>query len=230
MKENFIKLIAVCLFVWGMCSSYMLPGVCAESRSEDMGKNLPDSAEIVNKLGGMQPREQLRYLAELKRVAPNQARIPFYMGNAMYALGKMDSAKAFFDEAIAADSSFSRAYVNLGLTLDAQRKFFAAEKAFEEAIRWDPKDVLAYCHLGFLNYSRKSYDTAVAYYRKALGIDPNSGQAHYYLGLAFADAHIFKEALREWELVAKSNPESELGKTAEENVKLIKEYMRIKTP
>jgi len=36
--------------------------------------------------------------------------------------------------------------------------------------------------------------------------------------------------LREWSLVAKLDPEGELGKTASEDVKLIKEYLNVKTP
>ena len=65
---------------------------------------------------------------------------------------------------------------------------------------------------------------AMAMYKQALSIDPNSSQAHYNLGLAFAEQKIFNEAVREWQIVIKNDPDSDLGKTAAENVKIITQY------
>ena len=65
---------------------------------------------------------------------------------------------------------------------------------------------------------------AMTMYKQALAIDPNSAQAHYNLGLAFAEQKIFNEAVREWQIVIKSDPNSDLGKTAAENVKIITQY------
>jgi len=114
--------------------------------------------------------------------------------------------------------------------LDERGRFPEAEAAFKKAIGMNPKDVLAYCHLGYLYYSRKKYEKAMDNFRKALSLDPGSAQAHYYMGLAFADAHIFGEALKEWEEVVKLKPNSELGRNARENVKLIKKYLAVEVP
>jgi len=159
-----------------------LGSIKASSSEAETGDKSKEGKSIPQIIKNMKPREQLRYLLEFKREHPEEKRIPFYMGNAMYALGKMDSAVIYYKEAIEADSSFSKVYVNLGLALDARGSFFGAERSFKQAIRLDPNDVLAYCHLGFLYYSRNKYNQAMDYYKRALKIDPNSAQAHMYSG------------------------------------------------
>jgi hypothetical protein len=44
------------------------------------------------------------------------------------------------------------------------------------------------------------------------------------MGLAFAEEKIFAEAVREWQIVIKNDPNGDLGKTAAENVKIIQQY------
>jgi tetratricopeptide (TPR) repeat protein len=189
-----------------------------------------DQEDLAAKLKGMEPRAQLQYLERLEEEGKGGALVQFHMGNAMYALGDLDSAAVFYERAVKSDSTFSKAWVNLGIVFDSQNVFFKAKAAFESALRADPNDVLAYCHLGFLKYSKQQYGEAIEDYEKALSIDPESAQAHYYLGLAFADAHVFREALREWELVVKMQPDTELGATAKENVRLINQYLKVRTP
>lgn len=218
--RNTVLLLAA-LFAVILFSIDMVPVTTSVAQNE---------SDLPARLKTMEPRAQLDLLAEIKAGDPENARIPFYMGNAMYALGKLDSATIYFQEATSIDSTFSKAYVNLGLALDAQKQFFGAEAAFQSALRADPDDVLAYCHLGYLYYSKKKFPAAITYFQQALAIDPESAQAHYYLGLAFADAHIFKEALKEWGLVVSLQPDSELGATARENVELIQQYLQVKTP
>jgi tetratricopeptide (TPR) repeat protein len=218
-----LGLLLAALAAAALLSAGLVPGTVTFCAAQD-------ESDLPNRLKELTPRQQLGLLEELKAGGRDDAKIPFYMGNAMYALGKLDSATIFFQEAAAQDSMFSKAYVNLGLALDAQGQFFGAELAFQSALRADPNDVLAYCHLGYLYYSKQRYTQAMQNYQKALTVDPQSAQAHYYLGLAFADAHIFKEALAEWELVVSLQPDGELGKTAKENVELIKQFLQMKTP
>jgi tetratricopeptide (TPR) repeat protein len=187
------------------------------------------SEQIADRIRGMSPEEKVAYLTEAKASGEESAEINFLLGNTFYEMGEIDSAIVCFRRAVAIDSTFSKGYVNLGIALDSRRKYSEAKAMYRRALRVNPKDVLAYCHLGYLAYSRGRVDEAVENYKKALELDPNSAQAHYNLGLAFADARIFKEALREWELVAKLDPDGELGKTASENVGLIKQYMEIDT-
>jgi len=137
----------------------------------------------------------------------------------------MDSAVVYYDDAIRADSSFTKAWVNQGLAYDSQGKTPEARRAFEAALAVKPDDELALCHLGFSYFTHGEADKAMQYYLHALRVDPDCAQAHYNLGLAFADAKLFNEALTEWNKVVEIDPNGELGKTAAENVNLIKTYL-----
>lgn len=178
-------------------------------------------------VAGMEPAAQVNYLRELSTQRPDDANVFFYLGNAYYAAGEPDSAVASFRRAVAIDTTMSKAHVNMGLVYDAARRRDEAIREFRRAIEINPDDVLAYCHLGQVQYSRGQVDEAIKLYKKALEIDPESAQAHYNLGLAFADAKIFGEALTEWTRVIELDPDGELGRTAAENVKLIRSYLEV---
>ena len=192
----------------------------------------PAAAEkkLADRIKGKSPQQQAQYLMAEREAGRDDPEINFFLGVAMYSMGKLDSALVFFSNAVSKDSTYTKAYVNLGIILDARRKPLEAEAMYKRAITLDPADELALCHLGFLYYSQKQHGKAMDYYQRALAINPNSPQAHYNLGLAFAEAKIFKEAILEWEKVVKMDPDGELGKTAADNVRLIKQYMEIDAP
>ncbi len=206
---------------------------CPRAASAEDGsaqKAVSGGGDISSRIKKMSPQEQLDYLEKLEKSGHADGKTAFYKGNAFYALGKVDSAIAQFKKSVEANPDFSKALVNLGLAYDTKGKFPEAEVSFLAALKANPEDVLARCHLGYLYYSRQQYEKAMDHFRSALKMNPESAQAHYYMGLAFADAHIFKEAQLEWETVARLKPNSELGQTALENVKLIKQYLTVKTP
>jgi superkiller protein 3 len=183
------------------------------------------STELAEQIRGMTPEEQAAYLMNAKAEGEDTPELHFLLGVAMYSSGLVDSSEAFFRKAIEMDSTYSRAYVNLGIVLDSQRKDVEAEFMYKKALEIDPEDELAYCHLGFIYHARGLHGEAIKYYLRALEVNPNSAQAHYNLGLAFADSRIFKEALREWERVIVLDPDGALGQTAKENVDLIRQYL-----
>jgi superkiller protein 3 len=185
-----------------------------------------DSSALAERLNAMKPAEQLELLRGMEAQGQADAEVYFRIGNAFYSMEALDSAIVYYGEAIKADSAYVKAWVNLGLAYDGSHQVPAAQRAFEEALAIAPDDVLALCHLGFTYFNRGRVEKAIDYYMQALRIDPESAQAHYNLGLAFADAHIFQEALREWEKVIELD-DGQLGKTAAENVNLIHTYMEL---
>jgi tetratricopeptide (TPR) repeat protein len=184
-------------------------------------------AGLSEKLKGMTPPEQISHLRAYLADGVEDARLHFYLGNAYFAVEKYDSAIAEFQAAVDLDGEYSKAIVNMGIVYDTKGDRRKARAAYSRAIEINPKDVLAYCHLGLSYQSSKQPAKAIEYYDKALAIDPNSAQAHYNLGLAFASAKIFREALIEWNKVIELDPDGNLGKTAAENVQLIKTYMEL---
>jgi superkiller protein 3 len=183
------------------------------------------SGALTDRIRDMNSEERVKYLMNAKADGENTAELHFLVGVALYSSGLVDSSEAFFRQAIDIDSTYSRAYVNLGIVLDTQRKSVEAEFMYKKALEIDPNDELANCHLGFIYHTRGEHSMAIQYYLEALKLNPNSAQAHYNLGLAFADARIFKEALHEWEKVIELDPDGALGQTAKENVDLINQYL-----
>jgi tetratricopeptide (TPR) repeat protein len=193
---------------------------------------------LAERLKPMPPAEQLATLLPLGAADSSNADVAFYTGNAYYGIGSAFSpeqhgqAVAYFDSAVTeyrravrADSTMSKAWVNMGLALGAKGENSQARRAFQSAIAINPRDVLAYCHMGYLEQQSGNVSEAIGLYQQALAIDANSAQAHYNLGLAFAEAKVFKEAVVEWETVVRLDPDGELGRSAAENVKIIRQYL-----
>lgn len=214
--------------------SLVLPLGCRDDQPA-ASKQPPTLAE---RLRAMSAAEQIDTLRTLERARPGDATVAFHFGNAYYETGGSfpvednDRAFAYYDSAVASyqraveiDSTYSKAYVNMGLTYEALQKRADARGALRKAIEVNPNDVLAYCHLGQLEASASNYGAAMDNYRRALALDPNSAQAHYNLGLAFAETKVFKEALVEWEKVIALDPNGELGQAATENVRLLRQYV-----
>jgi tetratricopeptide (TPR) repeat protein len=200
----------------------------------------PPAAQVDNSLGArlnaMTPQAQIDTMRALVKTDTSDAQLRFFAGNAYYSFATgldataanrsayFDSASAQYQSAVKIDSTMSKVWVNMGLAYADAGKRPQARHALEKAIEVNPKDVLAYCHLGYLDHMSGNLSDAMVMYKQALSIDPNSAQAHYNLGLAFAEQKIFNEAVREWQIVIKNDPTSDLGKTAAENVKIITQY------
>lgn len=225
-------------FIGALAAGALLAG-CGQSKTA--GKPSASTPTLAQQLDAMAPEDQLDYLRKMDQTKPNDATVAFHVGNAYYSLGSAlpqeenSQAVAYFDSAVAAyqhavdlDSTYSKAYVNMGLAYDAELRRADARRVLQKAIEVNPNDVLAYCHLGLVEQSYGDYGEAVRLYQQALKLDSNSAQAHYNLGLAFAETKVFKEALVEWEKVIALDPEGELGKTASENVRLLRQYLEAK--
>ncbi len=184
-------------------------------------------SELAERLDALSPEDQLSLLQGMTAAGQHGAKIYFYIGNSFFSLEQLDSAVVAYGRAIDEDSTYVKAWVNMGLAYDDQRQGAAAQRAYEEALKIDPSDVLALCHLGFNHFSRGNTNKAIRHYLKALKIAPDSAQAHYNLGLAFADTKVFGEALVEWRKVVELDPDGELGRTAAENVELIQTYLEL---
>jgi cytochrome c-type biogenesis protein CcmH/NrfG len=56
-------------------------------------------------------------------------------------------------------------------------------------------------------------------------LDPKNQLSYYLLGVSFADAGIYREAIREWEKVIAIDPKSEAGETAAENIEVLRDLL-----
>ena len=223
-----------------LCLAVAAPGACRKDAAEKAAVP-PAAAEespLATRLNAMEPMAQIDTMRTLVAADTSSAQLRFFAGNAYYSYASglersnpglqayLDTAAAEYAQAVAIDSTMSKAWVNMGLALADRGKPYEAKNALRQAIKVNPNDVLAYCHLGYVSHVGGDLTEAMRQYQAALAVDPNSPQAHYNLGLAFAEAKIFPEALREWKLVIENDPDGDLGKAARENVKIIEQYMK----
>jgi tetratricopeptide (TPR) repeat protein len=154
---------------------------------------------------------------------------------------QLDSAEVYFSRAVAQDSTFIEAMVNLGSLWDdrsdqmgnRQEREFRVSKArefYEMALAVDPQDEKARCNLGALHLRQRQTAEALNEFRTVLEHNPMSSLAHYNMAIMFAEQKIYREAIVEWELAVKYDPEGDIGSRSRENIKIVKELMESPTP
>jgi tetratricopeptide (TPR) repeat protein len=68
-------------------------------------------------------------------------------------------------------------------------------------------------------------DTAVKYFQRALEIEPDNPEARYNLGLAFAEAGLVLEAIREWRGVVEADLDEETTSRAKLSIERVEHIM-----
>jgi len=151
----------------------------------------------------------------------------------------LDSALVFYDLAAASDTMFVHAYANAGLvwdelseerSIESRNAVVQAEKYYLKAIEVDSTEVNSRINLGSLLFRKKDFTGALEQYQTVIDTDPECALAHYKLGIMFAESKIYREAIVEWELAVKYDPDGDVGKTSSENIQVIKDLMNSDTP
>lgn len=149
----------------------------------------------------------------------------------------LDSAQHWFEQAVAADSTFVEAYVNLGALWDDRADMMAvrrdrderitmAQELYRKALALRPHDEKARCNLGSLYKRQNDFEAAMNEYLTVLEHDPESALAHYNLAILFATQRIYGEALVEFELAVKYDPDGDIGQRSSDNLKIIRDLMK----
>lgn len=184
--------------------------------------------------------------------APTATYAKYELGNIYYAMAAdsartrgwnddharafLDSAQTWFEAAVAADSQFVEAYVNLGALWDDRADMMAtrndreeriatAKVMYEKALSIKPHDEKARCNLGSLYKRQNDFEAAMNEYLTVLDQNPKSALAHYNLAILFATQKIYREAVREFEQAVKYDPEGDIGERSQDNIKIIRDLM-----
>ena len=156
------------------------------------------------------------------------------------AKAHLDSAQIWFEAAVAADTTFVEAFVNLGALWDDRADMMAsrqerqvriatAQTMYEKALVLKPNDEKARCNLGSLYKRQNNFEGAMQQYLMVLEHDPKSSLAHYNLAILFATQKIYREAVREFELAVKYDPDGDIGDRSHDNIKIIRDLMAAQT-
>jgi tetratricopeptide (TPR) repeat protein len=153
----------------------------------------------------------------------------------------LDSAETWFAAAVASDSTFIEALVNLGSVWDDRaeqrvgreerdERVRQAEQHYQAALAIDPVNEKARCNLGGLYMRLRRTSDALAEFQAVLDHNPESALAHYNLAIMFAEQKIYREAMREWELAAKYDPDGDIGERSRANVQIVVDLMNAPDP
>jgi tetratricopeptide (TPR) repeat protein len=195
------------------------------------GERAPrEEIPLAEQLEGLAPEPRIAYLRYLLKTQGEDAEILFQLGVAFHELSRADSAIHFYERAVARDSLYTKAYVNMGVLYDDQGRIAKALHMFEEALRKNENDLLAYAHAAFIRFHLKDYATAWRYLDRALAIDPAHPQPHFYMAVFFWESGIYREAQREWERVVELDPDGYLAVKARENITQVQNVMNATAP
>lgn len=211
--------------IFGVVTSLLLSGALAPALAKDKKSAAKDEDALAAALAGKSPQERVEYLNGIVEDGKASRDVYFQLGNARYESGDPAKAAIAFQQAVAMDSTFFKAIVNLGLMYDEQQMYPKAIEVFEQATHLQPDNPDVWSHMGNTYYAQNNFSKATELYRKAIALDPKATHAIYSFAVAFADAGLFREAVKYWQQVVQLDPQSEIGKNAAENVELVQKYL-----
>jgi tetratricopeptide (TPR) repeat protein len=122
----------------------------------------------------------------------------------------------------------NKVLVNLGAAYDAAGQPAQAQTYYKEALQISPGDSVATCRLASSLYSQANYKEAMRLLRSMIGKGTGAYCAYFTLGVAFADAGIYRDAIRMWKKVIEIAPESAEANSAKESIEVLEKFVNSK--
>ena len=119
----------------------------------------------------------------------------------------------------------TKVLVNLGAAYDALGSADQAQESYKAALAVTPGDSVANCRLASSLYSQGKHAEAMDILRGTIAQKPNSYCAYFTLGVAFADAGIYRDAVRMWQKVITLAPESPEAVSAKESIEVLEKFI-----
>jgi len=116
--------------------------------------------------------------------------------------------------------------VNLGAAYDAMGKAPIAQGYYRQALKLAPADTVANCRLASSLYSINQYKEAMDLLRSVIAANPRAYCAYFTLGVAFADAGIYREAIKAWKKVVEIAPGSPEAISAKESIDVLERVVQ----
>lgn len=136
-----------------------------------------------------------------------------------------DKAIKVLTKAYALRPNDHRVGVNLGVALDASGKADQAQVHYREVLAQFPEDSVASCRLASSLYSQSKHAEATALLQEIIKKSPRAYCAYFTLGVAFADAGIYKDAIRMWRKVVEIAPTSPEAISARESIDVLEKVI-----
>jgi len=111
------------------------------------------------------------------------------------------------------------------VALDNLSKADQAQTYYREAIAIAPLDSLASCRLATSLYAQGKFSDAMTLLRDLIAKQPNSHCAYFTMGVAFADAGLYRDAIRMWKKVVQIAPASTEAQSAKESIDVLERFL-----
>ena len=138
---------------------------------------------------------------------------------------KNAEAAQVFDKANRVKPKNVKVLVNLGVALDNLSKSDLAQNYYRQAIALSPADSLASCRLATSLYAQGKYADSMSLLRDLIAKQPRSYCAYYMMGVAFADAGLYRDAIRMWKKVVELAPSSSEAQSAKESIDVLEKFI-----
>jgi len=167
--------------------------------------NLEKAEEFLTQRGSVR--------AEVADPAMNEVRllargVQFYLGrgNGYFQEGQYASARAEFEQAVAADATDPAAHANLGITLAMLDDPVGARRELETAVGLDDGSVVAHYNLGTLLAQRGDDPAAAEHFEATIREEPDHLQARINLANALRRLARFESSLPHYRRVVEGDP------------------------
>ena len=138
----------------------------------------------------------------------------FEKAKAFQNAGNYPQAEQCYRQLIERDPRSVKAYNNLGIVFQAQKRMPEAEWAYRRALEIEPASAHALYNLAHALQSDGRLDEAEAYYGRVIALDPNAYSACFNLGRLFEAQHRLEEAARLYRRAVEIVPESTVAHVA----------------
>jgi tetratricopeptide (TPR) repeat protein len=119
-----------------------------------------------------------------------------------------------------------RVLVNLGAAYDAAGRPGDAQGYYRQALKLAPGDSVATCRLASSLYAAGTYAEAMQLLRGMIGDGTRGAYCAYFtMGVAFADAGIYRDAIRMWRKVIELAPNSPEAASARESIEVLEQFV-----
>lgn len=124
----------------------------------------------------------------------------------------------------------NRVLVNLGVAYDSDGKADLAQKSYREALELAPRDSIASCRLANSLHAARNDSAAMAILTRIIRESPGAYCAYFTMGVAFADAGIYRDAIRMWQKVVDLAPTSPEAISARESMEVLERVLAAPSP
>lgn len=115
--------------------------------------------------------------------------------------------------------------VNMGVASDAIGHPEEAQGFYTRALALAPQDSIAACRMASSKYAQGKYDDAMQALRGIIAKQPRAYCAYFTMGVAFADAGIYRDAIRMWQKVVEMAPDSPEAVSAKESIEVLEKFL-----